>query len=156
MLEELLADYKGTLLLVSHDRDFIDNTATHCWLFEGQGKVSEFVGGYQDMQHQLSYRQEVKAAPAAKAESKVENKVESKPKAKKLPYKIQQELDGLPAKLEQLEKKIETLQAKVNAPDFFAKSEDVTQKALQELADTESEFETAFSRWEELDAQANA
>src|SRR5699024_4860834 len=56
LLEELLADYRGTLLLVSHDRDFIDNTATHCWLFEGEGQVTEFVGGYQDMQQQLSYR----------------------------------------------------------------------------------------------------
>ena len=158
LLEELLADYKGTLLLVSHDRDFIDNTATHCWLFEGQGKVSEFVGGYQDMQHQLSYRQTVPmtAKPEVKADTKAETKVENKPKVKKLPYKIQQELDGLPAKLEQLEKKIETLQGTVNAPDFFAKSEDVTQKALQQLADTESEFEAAFSRWEELDAEANA
>lgn len=122
LLEELLADYQGTLLLVSHDRDFIDNTATHCWLFEGQGKVSEFVGGYQDMQHQLSYRQEAKATPAKpanKAENQAAPKTESKPKAKKLPYKIQQELDGLPAKLEQLEQKIEKLQSTVNAPDFF-------------------------------------
>ncbi|WP_319784158.1 ABC transporter ATP-binding protein [Oceanisphaera sp. IT1-181] len=160
LLEELLADYKGTLLLVSHDRDFIDNTATHCWLFEGQGKVSEFVGGYQDMQHQLSYRKPVaekaKDKPETKVEAKAVPKIESKPKAKKLPYKIQQELEGLPAKLEQLEQKIEKLQSTVNAPDFFSKSEDVTQKALQQLADAESEFETAFSRWEELEAQANA
>lgn len=160
LLEELLADYKGTLLLVSHDRDFIDNTATHCWLFEGQGKVSEFVGGYQDMQHQLSYRQaapaKVETKSAAKADSKANNTADKPKASKKLPYKIQQELDGLPAKLEQLEQKIETLQSTVNAPDFFAKSEDVTQKALQQLADVESEFETAFSRWEELEAQANA
>ncbi|MGO5000255.1 ATP-binding cassette ATPase Uup [Oceanisphaera sp. W20_SRM_FM3] len=156
LLEELLADYKGTLLLVSHDRDFIDNTATHCWLFEGQGKVSEFVGGYQDMQHQLSYRKPVAEKAKDKPEAKPAAKADSKAKAKKLPYKIQQELDGLPAKLEQLEKKIETLQATVNAPDFFAKSEDVTQKALQQLADLEREFEIAFARWEELEAEANA
>ncbi|MFD1006792.1 ATP-binding cassette ATPase Uup [Oceanisphaera ostreae] len=162
LLEELLADYKGTLLLVSHDRDFIDNTATHCWLFEGEGKVSEFVGGYQDMQHQLSYR-----APAQKADlgnkakgadkqptAKVEASSPAAKSTKKLPYKVQQELNGLPAKLEQLEQKIESLQKTVNAPEFFSKSEDKTQATLQQLADVEAEFETAFARWEELEAQS--
>lgn len=159
LLEELLADYKGTLLLVSHDRDFIDNTATHCWLFEGEGKVSEFVGGYQDMQHQLSYRPQAQAEkpkadkPVAHAEPKTEPKAAIKKPSKKLSYKEQQELKGLPAKLEQLEQTIELLQETVNAPDFFSKSEDATQATLQQLADTENEFEVAFGRWEELEAQ---
>ncbi|GGB37915.1 ABC transporter ATPase [Oceanisphaera marina] len=162
LLEELLAEYKGTLLLVSHDRDFIDNTATHCWLFEGEGKVSEFVGGYQDMQHQLSYRAPVQSK-TAKSKDNSQNKesaasVEANTKAKsankKLPYKLQQELSGLPARLEQLEQKIESLQQVVNAPDFFSKSEDKTQATLQQLADVEAEFETAFARWEELEAQS--
>ena len=165
LLEELLADYKGTLLLVSHDRDFIDNTATHCWLFEGQGKVSEFVGGYQDMQHQLSYRAPAQSQskdssqskakaepPAAKVAATADTKAKSS--GKKMPYKLQQELNGLPAKLEQLEQKIESLQQVVNAPDFFSKSEDLTQATLQQLADVEAEFETAFARWEELEAQS--
>ncbi|WP_417614396.1 ABC transporter ATP-binding protein [Oceanisphaera sp.] len=162
LLEELLSEYKGTLLLVSHDRDFIDNTATHCWLFEGQGKVSEFVGGYQDMQHQLSYRAPVQsktsqskakaAPPAAKVEAAADTK--AKISGKKLSYKLQQELNGLPAKLEQLEQKIESLQEVVNAPDFFSKSEDLTQATLQQLAEAEAEFELAFTRWEELEAQS--
>ncbi|ART79333.1 ATP-binding cassette ATPase Uup [Oceanisphaera avium] len=157
LLEELLAEYKGTLLLVSHDRDFIDNTATHCWLFEGEGKVSEFVGGYQDMQHQLSFRPAPKAIEKADpiAPAKAEAKSDAPKASKKLSYKEQQELQGLPAKLEQLEQKIESLQASVNAPDFFTQSEEVTQQALQELAQTEQLFETAFTRWEELEAQAN-
>ncbi|MBO1519474.1 ATP-binding cassette ATPase Uup [Oceanisphaera pacifica] len=161
LLEELLADYKGTLLLVSHDRDFIDNTATHCWLFEGEGKVSEFVGGYLDMQHQLSFQT---PAPAAKpkankavapAEPKAKPVVEAnKATKKKLSYKEQQELNGLPAKLEQLEQAIEDLQATVNAPDFFTQSDEQTQSILQELANTEAEFEIAFTRWESLEEQS--
>lgn len=162
LLEELLAEYKGTLLLVSHDRDFIDNTATHCWLFEGEGKVSEFVGGYQDMQHQLSYRAPVQSK-TAKSKDNSQNKeptanLEADAKArsanKKLPYKLQQELSGLPARLEQLEQQIESLQQIVNAPDFFSKSEEKTQAILQQLADVEAEFEAAFARWEELEAQS--
>ncbi|GAA3704499.1 ABC transporter ATP-binding protein [Oceanisphaera sediminis] len=157
LLEELLADYKGTLLLVSHDRDFIDNTATHCWLFEGEGKVSEFVGGYQDMQHQLSYQTEVAVAKekAAKPAAKSDNKAENKPRpGKKLSYKLQQELNGLPLQLEQLEQQIASLQQTVNGPDFFGQPEAQTQSTLQQLADAEAELEVAFARWEELEAMS--
>ncbi|GAA3529701.1 ATP-binding cassette ATPase Uup [Zobellella aerophila] len=151
LLEELLADYQGTLLLVSHDRDFIDNTVTHCWLFEGEGKVSEYVGGYQDMQFQRA--QQAEAVPADKPKDKPEPKVDTKAKpGKKLSYKQQQELNSLPAKLEQLEQQIGALQQDISQPEFFSQSEDITQAALQQLARLEEELELAFARWEELEA----
>jgi ABC transport system ATP-binding/permease protein len=154
LLEELLADYQGTLLLVSHDRDFIDNTVTHCWLFEGEGRVSEYVGGYQDMLFQRAHQTE--ATPTREKEEKPAPRVE-KPAAKsgkKLSYKLQQELDGLPARLEQLEQQIAALQEEINAPDFFAQAEAVTQSRLQALAAVEAELEQAFARWEELEELA--
>ena len=156
LLEELLADYKGTLLLVSHDRDFIDNTATHCWLFEGEGQVTEFVGGYQDMQQQLSYRPAPvthKVADQAPAKQEVKTPAPQAALArKKLSYKEQQELAALPAQLEQLEQEIEALQEKVNDPDFFSQADNDTQAVLQQLADAEAQLEMAFNRWEELEA----
>ncbi|PSJ47146.1 ATP-binding cassette ATPase Uup [Zobellella taiwanensis] len=154
LLEELLADYQGTLLLVSHDRDFIDNTATHCWLFEGEGRVSEYVGGYQDMLFQRAHQTE--ATPTREREEKPAPRVEKPaPKSgKKLSYKLQQELDGLPARLEQLEQQIAALQEEINAPDFFAQPEAVTQSRLQALAAVEAELEQAFARWEELEEMA--
>ncbi len=155
LLEELLADYQGTLLLVSHDRDFIDNTATHCWTFEGNGRIDEYVGGYQDMQAQRARQAEGSASAPARAEKAGPARAE-KPKAagKKLSYKQQQELNGLPARLEQLEQQIETLQHAINSPDFFSQAEEVTQQTLQQLAAVESELEAAFARWEELEELA--
>ncbi|WP_116473138.1 ATP-binding cassette ATPase Uup [Zobellella maritima] len=154
LLEELLADYQGTLLLVSHDRDFIDNTVTHCWLFEGEGKVSEYVGGYQDMQFQRAQQADAVAAARPKEKAKTpEPKAGTKAKTgKKLSYKQRQELDGLPARLEQLEQQITELQQDISQPEFFSQPEDVTQASLQQLARLEAELEQAFSRWEELEA----
>ncbi|PSJ47830.1 ABC transporter ATP-binding protein [Zobellella endophytica] len=155
LLEELLADYQGTLLLVSHDRDFIDNTATHCWLFEGEGRVSEYVGGYQDMLLQHSRQAEAKPAAAKEKADKPAPKAENKPKAgKRLSYKLQQELEGLPLKLEQLEQQIAALQEEINGPDFFSRSEAETQPRLQRLAELENGLEAAFARWEELEEMA--
>ena len=117
LLEELLADYPGTLLLVSHDRRFIDNTVTGCWLFEGDGRISDYVGGYADM---MATRAQQQAAQQAKsAPSKAPEPVavsETPKKSKKLSYKLQLELDGLPVRLEQLEAELEALQGEINQP----------------------------------------
>ncbi|MCL4106885.1 UNVERIFIED_CONTAM: hypothetical protein GTU68_004026 [Idotea baltica] len=142
LLEDLLANYEGTLLLVSHDRQFVDNTVMTSWIFEGNGVVEEFVGGYHDAQKQraqaLEYRQ---AEKPAKAEKVVE-----------LSYKLQRELETLPLRLEELETEIETLQQEVNDPDFFSKSVEQTQPVLDKLSAVEQELEVAFERWEELEA----
>ncbi len=160
LLEELLADYQGTLLLVSHDRRFIDNTVTHSWLFEGDGQITPYVGGYADLMSQRQQRQAQLAstAPAIKAsaETVVKNETPSAAKKnRKLSYKLQLELDGLPARLEQLETEINELQAQVNQPDFFSLPLESTQSTLDALQQAESNLEQAFARWEELEAMKN-
>ena len=156
LLEDLLANYQGTLLLVSHDRQFVDNTVTTSWIFEGNGKIEEFVGGYHDAQQQ---RAQVLQTRVVENVSKVEKVVEETPKTasiktkpKKLSYKLQRELEGLPAKLEQLEDEISLLQEQVNDPEFFMQSVEKTQPVLDKLTATEQELEIAFERWEELEA----
>ncbi|HCM0828816.1 TPA: ABC transporter ATP-binding protein [Vibrio parahaemolyticus] len=157
LLEEMLANYQGTLLLVSHDREFVDNTVTTSWIFEGDGVIEEFVGGYHDAKQQRDQALAVRFSTEKPA--KKEKVVEETPKttqpnnnSKKLSYKLQRELEALPAKLEQLESDIETLQEQVNDPEFFAKPVEQTQPVLEQLAALEQELEIAFERWEELEA----
>lgn len=156
LLEDLLANYQGTLLLVSHDRQFVDNTVTTSWIFEGQGVIEEFVGGYHDAQQQ---RAQAHSQRTVEKPTKNEKQLEETPKTapvknkpKKLSYKLQRELEALPAKLEELEAEIESLQEQVNNPEFFSKSVEQTQPILDKLAATEQELEVAFERWEELEA----
>ena len=157
LLEELLAEYQGTLLLVSHDRQFVDNTVTTCWMFEGDGQVSEYVGGYHDSRQQQEAVFATRAAQQPKAAKPAE---EAKPVAEKprrttatvrLSYKQQRELDELPALLEQYETRIAELQAEVENPEFFQKPHQETSRVLNELAEVEQKLETAFERWEELE-----
>ncbi|MBZ2380942.1 ABC transporter ATP-binding protein, partial [Escherichia coli] len=107
LLEEMLAEYKGTLLLISHDRAFMDNVVTSTWVFDGKGNIDEYVGGYQDYLEQrpdqtvVDQKMAVKKAQA-KAEAAV-TPAASAPK-KKLSYKDQRELEMLPAEIEALEK----------------------------------------------------
>ncbi|ELV8810782.1 ABC transporter ATP-binding protein [Vibrio vulnificus] len=157
LLEELLANYQGTLLLVSHDRQFVDNTVTTSWIFEGEGKIEEFVGGYHDAQQQRKQAIEArevmeKSAPKAKVVEETPKTAPAKNTSKKLSYKLQRELEALPAKLEQLEADIETLQEQVNSAEFFAQPVETTQPVLEQLAALEQELEIAFERWEELEA----
>ncbi|MCC4819400.1 ABC transporter ATP-binding protein [Vibrio lentus] len=156
LLEDLLANYEGTLLLVSHDRQFVDNTVMTSWIFEGNGVVEEFVGGYHDAQKQraqaLEYRQAEKPAKAEKVVEETPKTAPVKAKPKKLSYKLQRELETLPLRLEELETEIETLQQEVNDPDFFSKSVEQTQPVLDKLSAVEQELEVAFERWEELEA----
>ncbi len=158
LLEELLANYQGTLLLVSHDRQFVDNTVTSSWIFEGNGHIEEFVGGYHDAQQQRA--QVMKSRTPEKA-AKKEKVVDEAPKStssdttskpKKLSYKLQRELEALPAKLEELEEEIGRLQETVNTPEFFSKPIDETQATLDRLSAAEQELEVAFERWEELES----
>ncbi|WP_338562663.1 ABC transporter ATP-binding protein [Erwinia sp. E_sp_B04_7] len=157
LLEELVDGYQGTVLLVSHDRQFVDNTVTECWIFEGNGEIGAFVGGYHDAQLQRSaYKQsrsQSKAAPVARQEN-----VKSEPEkraASKLSYNLQRELEQLPQKMEALESQLETLQAKVADGDFFNQPHDVTQPVLDALAEAEQALETAFERWEYLESLKN-
>ncbi|AUJ35049.1 ABC transporter ATP-binding protein [Vibrio vulnificus] len=157
LLEELLANYQGTLLLVSHDRQFVDNTVTTSWIFEGEGKIEEFVGGYHDAQQQRKQAIEArevmeKSAPKSKVVEETPKTAPAKNTSKKLSYKLQRELEALPAKLEQLEVDIDALQEQVNSAEFFAQPVETTQPVLEQLAALEQELEIAFERWEELEA----
>ncbi|WGE55375.1 ABC transporter ATP-binding protein [Actinobacillus equuli subsp. equuli] len=163
LLEELLADYQGTLLIVSHDRQFIDNTVTECYFFEGNGVLNKYVGGYFDAKQQqenyhatLAQNQPNKRSNSVENLQKTEEKqplvTKSEPAKKvKLSYKEQRELDELPAKMEALEAEMESLQAEVNSADFFSKDPSYTQAQLQKLADAEMALEAAFERWEALE-----
>ena len=164
LLEEILTDYQGTLLIVSHDRQFIDNTATECYLFEGEGHLNKYVGGFFDAKQQqanfwaskaVEEQAKAKKTEALKEESAVKNDRTSKPKSVKLSYKEQRELEQLPQLLEELENKITELQAEIAEPAFFQQAHDITDAKLKALADTEAELETAFLRWEELEEKKN-
>ena len=164
LLEEILTDYQGTLLIVSHDRQFIDNTATECYLFEGKGRLNKYVGGFFDAKQQqanfwaskaVEEQAKAKKSEPLKEESAVKSDRTSKPKSVKLSYKEQRELEQLPQLLEELETKITVLQAEIADPAFFQQAHDITDAKLKELADTEAELETAFLRWEELEEKKN-
>lgn len=164
LLEEILTDYQGTLLIVSHDRQFIDNTATECYLFEGEGCLNKYVGGFFDAKQQqanfwasraVEEQAKARKTEPLKEENSVKNDRTSKPKSVKLSYKEQRELEQLPQLLEELETKITALQAEIAAPAFFQQAHDITDAKLKALADTEAELETAFLRWEELEEKKN-
>ena len=159
LLEELLADYQGTLLIVSHDRQFIDNTVEECFFFEGSGVLNQYIGGYFDAKQQ---QENYHASQAVQSQNQKKNETlvsepakQEKPKAEtkkvKLSYKEQRELEELPAKMEALEADIEALQTEVNSADFFSKEIAYTQEKLQALAEKEAELEQAFERWEMLE-----
>lgn len=164
LLEEILTDYQGTLLIVSHDRQFIDNTATECYLFEGEGRLNKYVGGFFDAKQQqanfwaskaVEEQTKAKKNETLKEESAVKNDRTSKPKSVKLSYKEQRELEQLPQLLEELETKITALQSEIADPAFFQQAHEITDAKLKVLADTEAELETAFLRWEELEEKKN-
>ncbi|HHF6601390.1 TPA: ABC transporter ATP-binding protein [Haemophilus influenzae] len=164
LLEEILTDYQGTLLIVSHDRQFIDNTATECYLFESEGRLNKYVGGFFDAKQQqanfwaskaVEEQAKAKKTEPLKEESAVKNDRTSKPKSVKLSYKEQRELEQLPQLLEELETKIAELQAEIADPAFFQQFHDITDAKLKVLSDAEAELEKAFLRWEELEEKKN-
>lgn len=156
LLEELIDSYQGTVLLVSHDRQFVDNSVTECWIFEGNGTISTFVGGYFDAHHQRATAKPIRQAAPVSQHKPVEKKAEQakKPTAK-LSYNLLRELEQLPQRLEQLETEIEALQTQVSNADFFSRPHSETQQVLADLAAAEMRLEEAFARWEELEAMKN-
>lgn len=160
LLEELLTDYKGTLLLVSHDRTFLDNVVTSTLVFEGEGKVNSYVGGYTDWLRQrkqtLSARSTVEnktSNKTAKSNNRPEVKSGSvvKSKQKKLGYKEQRELEELPGKIEALENEQTKIQDSISDPDFYQQDKDKTANTLSRLETVEKELAHCFERWEILE-----
>jgi ATP-binding cassette subfamily F protein uup len=150
LLEELLLEYQGTLLLVSHDRAFLNNVVTSTLVFEGAGRVAEFVGGYDDWVRQRKPVEKEK--PQSRGSGKTE-KPKPKKSGKKLGYKEQRELETLPKVIESLEEELESIQARMADPAFYQQGGDGIAEQKARLAEVEKELETAFQRWEELEAQ---
>jgi ATP-binding cassette subfamily F protein uup len=171
LLESLLVDYEGTVILVSHDREFVDNVVSSSLFFEGGGSVKEFVGGYSDVKawydqaaekakQAASYgtkNNETKAADAGHTDKQTaQSQTQASTKRnKKLSYKDQRELDALPELINTLESEQAELQEKINTPDFFTRSNEETSPALQALADVEQRLEDAYGRWDELESALN-
>ena len=162
MLETLLAGYEGTLLLVSHDREFVDNVANSCVVFEGEGHLQEFVGGFSDVaqwykeqekqrQYQEKNKQNQRAGETKPSGESPKAKASPK-KTKKLSYKDQRELETLPQDIEQLEEQLSVAQQQLNDPEFFAKDKATTAAALDQLNNIESTLSEKYARWDELES----
>lgn len=153
VLEQRLTEYKGTLIVVSHDRQFLDNVVTSTIVFEADGKLKEYVGGYSDWLRQ------------GKELAEAENPVEAEPvtdkrdtavaarKANKLNYNEQRELDQLPGSIEKLENRVNALEEQVNAADFYSQDHATTKSILQEYSQTHQSLDRALQRWTELEDQ---
>jgi ATP-binding cassette subfamily F protein uup len=157
LLEELVANFAGTLLLVSHDRAFLDNVVSSTLVFEGSGKVTEYVGGYSDWLRQRP----AEGTPWAggRSERSVTKQTRPEPtaspppdKPRKLSYKEQRELDALPARIEALEAEQTALESRVNDPGFYARHREEIEAELERLAAVSAELETCYGRWEALEA----
>lgn len=148
LLEDLLMQFDGTLLLVSHDRTFMENVVTSSFVYEGDGRVVEYVG-FQIRGNQVA--SSVSQIPKT-AQIDADKSSKSKTKKAKLSYKNQRELDQLPQRIEQLETELTTLQARTSDPGFYNGDASDVDMALARLTEIERELETAFARWDELEA----
>jgi len=147
LLEELILNYQGTILIVSHDRQFLNAVATSSIVFDAQGEVNEYVGGYDDW-----LRQRPNLAPT-KTDKKITSTKKTEPTKKKLSYKEQQQYDAIPLQIDELEKNIEQL-GKISAQADFYQQDDF-QKTLDKISHKEKELETLFAAWEELESKLN-
>ncbi|MDH5649215.1 MAG: ATP-binding cassette domain-containing protein [Gammaproteobacteria bacterium] len=151
LLEALLVEYNGTLLIVSHDRSFLDNVVTSTLVFEGQGKITEYLGGYQDWQLAMSRTAATttksppqKAKPQRDIVSGLNNK-------KKLSYKESRELESLPAAIEALESEQMELTGRMTRADFYQQGEEVIAEIVARAKEVENELQKLYQRWEELE-----
>jgi len=152
LLEEVVANYSGTVILVSHDRDFVNNCVNTCLYFDGSGFINQIVGGYDDVDQYLADKQKAEASLQKLTEEKAKpEKIKSAPAKKKLSYKESRELEALPAQIDELEDLIGELQEQVNQPDFFSQDPEITKKILNQLQESESKLEVCYDRWQELD-----
>ena len=150
ILEEKLVEYQGTLLLVSHDRAFLDNVVTSVMVFEGDGVVNEYIGGYADWFALSQQAKRVEAVRVAEEAGKKEKPKSSAP-TKKLSFKEIRELEQLPALIEQLENRQVELNSSINNPDFYKQSAEAVAAVLAELKTTDEALLQAYGRWEVLD-----
>jgi ATP-binding cassette subfamily F protein uup len=156
LLEEMVANYAGTLLLVSHDRAFLDNVVTSTLVFEGDGQINEYVGGYTDWLRQRKAASSARAgSPASSApKSSAGVAAPAAPKPKRLSFNEQRELEVLPEKIQRLEAEQAQLTATISDPAAFQRSKDESNLALKRLQAIAAELESAYVRWETLESSA--
>ena len=154
LLEELLLDYPGTLLLVSHDRDFLDNVITSTLVMEGDGRVGEYVGGYSDWLRQRPAPPTADSVPEPSSAAATPTPARPTPESRpaKLSYKLARELEQLPARVEALEEEIESLSARMNDPEFFRGGPEQISGINQELSRLQADLDAAYARWEALES----
>jgi ATP-binding cassette subfamily F protein uup len=158
LLEELLTDYKGTLLLVSHDREFLDNVVSSTLVLEGGGQVGEYVGGYSDWLRQKPVERvtATEASTEPKRETATASPLLDTPSSaiakRKLNYKETRELEELPKRIETLEADISARTEAMNDSTFFQQDSAAIIKANEALAKLQSELDVAYARWTELDS----
>ena len=153
VLEKKLCEYTGTLIVVSHDREFLDNVVTSTVVFEEDGRAKEYVGGYSDWVrhgHQLAETENIALAEAKKRAAAERRKDKNKTK---LSYKDQRELDQLPEEIENLESGIAALQSQIAAPEFYSQDNEAVQQMLQELSNAEQMLEQRVERWSDLESK---
>jgi len=154
LLEEVLGGYEGTLLLVSHDRKFLNNVVTSTIAFEGEGRVVEYVGGYDDWLRQRDSRSLRTKESASKPSVSTTPNPETTKKAKKLSYKFQRELEQLPGQIEQLEAAVAQLQEFIGQADFYRQDREFVETTLARMGEAEKKLEQAIERWMELETMS--
>jgi ATP-binding cassette subfamily F protein uup len=155
LLEDLLSDYEGTLLLVSHDRTFLDNVVTSTLVFEGDGRFQEYAGGYEDWER---YQGQIPAVPVETQKRAIAHATPGVPtvgeRPRKLTYKERRELEALPGKIELLEVEQLELHALMGEADFYRQSSDKITATIQRIETVMKELEAAYERWQELESAA--
>ena len=152
-LESRLLAYSSTLIVVSHDRYFLDQVVTSTLVFEGDGVVHRYAGGYSDWER-LRRRLAVGDSPSPTGGAGRRPSVRSPSPARKLTYKLQRELDGLPPRIQALEQRVQAMEQQVNTAEFYRQPHETIQAALRELEQMRARLETAVERWAELETQS--
>jgi len=153
LLEAFLTDWMGTLLLVSHDRAFIDDVVTSTLVFEGDGRVQEFVGGYQDWLRQRGEPAVAGESSAPRREKAPEPTETARTPKAKLSYREQQELQQLPARIEALEAEQRRLEKAVAGADFYKEPAETIKQTLARIDGVREELAAVYARWDELDGR---
>jgi ATP-binding cassette subfamily F protein uup len=149
LLEDLLIEYDGTLLLVSHDRTFLDHVVTSTLVFEEQGQVREYVGGYEDWLRQRTVAKDIETADEGPGSSRSRGRARSA--NRKLGFNETRELQKLPDKIEQLEQEQQQLEAMISDSGFYQSDKDNIRQTLARLEQLHEELTAAYERWEQLD-----
>jgi ATP-binding cassette subfamily F protein uup len=147
----MLLEYSGTLILVSHDRAFLNNLVTSTLVLSGDGRAREFVGGYDDWQNQKDAEQETRAASEKARKTAPAPATKKQQASKKLSYKEQSELDQLPSKIEALEAEQVHLNTSLADPAFYQNNNAEVSRAVERLKAVENELQQIYRRWEELE-----